>query len=120
MRASGPGGGVGGMMGGMKGLGASGMRTANEDNLSDDSIVGSAYDHKVVVRLMTYIWPYKRDALIAIIAVLIYTLGNVLVPWLMMTGIIWAVEPGDVSRLHIIGLIFAGSRNSIFFAYRYV
>ena len=49
MRASGPGGGVGGMMGGMKGLGASGMRTANEDNLSDDSIVGSAYDHKVVV-----------------------------------------------------------------------
>ena len=108
MRASGPGGGVGGMMGGMKGLGASGMRTANEDNLSDDSIVGSAYDHKVVVRLMTYIWPYKRDALIAIIAVLIYTLGNVLVPWLMMTGIIWAVEPGDVSRLHIIGLIFAG------------
>ena len=57
MRASGPGGGVGGMMGGMKGIGSSGMRTANEDNLSDDSIVGSAYDHKVVVRLMTYIWP---------------------------------------------------------------
>ena len=108
MRAAGPGGGVGGMMGGMKGMGSSGMRTANEDNLSDDSIVGAAYDHKVVVRLLTYIWPYKRDALIAIIAVLIYTLGNVLVPWLMMTGIIWAVEPGDVSRLHIIGLIFAG------------
>ena len=96
------------MMGGMKGMGSSGMRTANEDNLSDDSIVGAAYDHKVVVRLLTYIWPYKRDALIAIIAVLIYTLGNVLVPWLMMTGIIWAVEPGDVSRLHIIGLVFAG------------
>ena len=108
MRAAGPGGGVGGMMGGMKGMGSSGMRTANEDNLSDDSIVGAAYDHKVVVRLLTYIWPYKRDALIAIIAVLIYTLGNVLVPWLMMTGIIWAVEPGDVSRLHIIGLVFAG------------
>ena len=96
------------MMGGMKGMGSSGMRTANEDNLSDDSIVGSAYDHKVVLRLMTYIWPYKRDAIIAIIAVLVYTLGNVLVPWLMMIGIIWAVEPGDVSRLHIIGGVFAG------------
>ena len=108
MRAQGPGGGVGGMMGGMKGMGSSGMRTANEDNLSDDSIVGSAYDHKVVLRLMTYIWPYKRDAIIAIIAVLVYTLGNVLVPWLMMIGIIWAVEPGDVSRLHIIGGVFAG------------
>lgn len=108
MRSAGPGGGVGGMMGGMKGMGSSGMRTANEDNLSDDSIVGSAYDHKVVLRLMTYIWPYKRDAIIAIIAVLVYTLGNVLVPWLMMIGIIWAVEPGDVSRLHIIGGVFAG------------
>ncbi len=108
MRASGPGGGVGGMMGGMKGMGSSGMHTANEDNLRDDSIVGSAYDHKVVLRLMTYIWPYKRDAIIAIIAVLVYTLGNVLVPWLMMIGIIWAVEPGDVSRLHIIGGVFAG------------
>ena len=96
------------MMGGMKGMGSSGMRTANEDNLSDDSIVGAAYDHKVVLRLMTYIWPYKRDAIIAIIAVLVYTLGNVLVPWLMMIGIIWAVEPGDVSRLHIIGGVFAG------------
>ena len=58
MRASGPGGGVGGMMGGMRGMGAHGMNTANMDNLSDDNLVGSAYDHRVVMRLMTYIWPY--------------------------------------------------------------
>ena len=55
MRAAGPGGGVGGMMGGMRGMGAHGMNTANMDNLSDDNLVGSAYDHKVVMRLMTYI-----------------------------------------------------------------
>ena len=108
MRAAGPGGGVGGMMGGMRGIGAHGMNVANMDNLTDDSIVGAAYDHKVVVRLMTYIWPYKRDALISVLAVLLYTLGNIAVPWLVMTAIVWAIEPGDVSRLHIIGLLFAG------------
>ena len=105
MRAQGPGGGVGGMMGGMRGMGSHGMNAANMDNLSDDALVGSAYDHKVVMRLMTYIWPYKRHAMIA---VLLYTVGNVAVPWLMMTGITWAVEPEDVSRLHIIGLVFLG------------
>ena len=108
MRASGPGGGVGGMMGGMRGMGAHGMNTANMDNLSDDNLVGSAYDHRVVMRLMTYIWPYKRHAIIAMAAVLMYTVGNVAVPWLMMTGITWAVEPENVSRLHIIGLVFLG------------
>ena len=108
MRAAGPGGGVGGMMGGMRGMGAHGMNVANMDSLTDETIVGAAYDHKVVVRLMTYIWPYKRDAIISVIAVLLYTLGNVAIPWLVLRGITWAIDPGDVSHLHIIGLLFVG------------
>ena len=108
MRAAGPGGGVGGMMGGMRGMGAHGMNVANMDNLTDDAIVGAAYDHKVVIRLLTYIWPYRRDAAIALAAVLLYTVGNVAIPWLILKGIGWAIVPGDVSRLHIIGLIFIG------------
>ena len=96
------------MMGGMRGMGAHGMNVANMDNLSDDNIAGAAYDHKVVTRLMTYIWPYRRHAIIAMVAVLLYTVGNVAVPWLMMMGITWAVEPENVPRLHIIGLVFLG------------
>ncbi len=96
------------MMGGMRGLGAHGMNTANMDNMTDDSVVGTAYDHKVVVRLMTYIWPYRRDAFIALAAVLVYTLGNVAVPLLMMIGIQWAINAGDVWRLHVVGLVFMG------------
>ncbi|MCH7737922.1 MAG: ABC transporter ATP-binding protein [Chloroflexi bacterium] len=108
MRAAGPGGGFGGMLGNMRGIGAHGMNTANMDNLTDDAIVGSAYDHKVVMRLMTYILPYKRDALIALAAVLVYTVGNVTVPLLMMIGIKWAVNAGEVWRLHVVGIIFMG------------
>jgi len=96
------------MMGGMRGMGAAGMNTANMDSLTDETIVGAAYDHKVVMRLMTYIWPYKRDAFIALAAVLVYTMGTVAIPLLIKEGIEWAIIPGDLSHLHIIGLIFVG------------
>ncbi len=108
MRAAGPGGGFGGMMGGMRGLQAGGINTPNMDNLTDESIVGKAYDHKVVVRLAGYIKPYKRDVLISLAAVLLYTVGNVSIPLLMMLGINWAINAGELWRLHVVGGIFVG------------
>ena len=106
MRAGGPGGGFGGMMGGMRGLNAAGDRAANADNLSDESVVGAAYDHRVVMRLMAYIAPYKRDALLAIIAVTLYTAANVCIPYLVEVGIDDAVKGGNLALLHWIGGAF--------------
>ena len=106
MRMSGPGGGFGGMMGGMRGLNASGDRTATADNLSDEAIVGSAYDHKVVMRLLTYIAPYKRDAILAIIAVTLYTAANVCIPYLVRVGIDDAVKGNNLALLHWVGGAF--------------
>ena len=105
MRAGGPGG-IGGMMGGMRGLNAAGDRAANEDNISDEAVVGSAYDHKVVMRLMTYIAPYKRDAILAILAVAIYTAANVCIPYLVKLGIDGAIKTDDLILLHWIGGAF--------------
>ena len=45
--------GFGGMMGGMRGLTADSIQRATVDNLTDEGIVGAAYDHKVVMRLAT-------------------------------------------------------------------
>ncbi len=106
MRAAGPGGGFGGMMGGMRGLQAGGIHSPNMDNLTDDSIVGKVYDHRVVVRLSGYIKPYKRDVLISLAAVLLYTAGNVSIPLLMMLGINWAINDGELWRLNVIGGTF--------------
>jgi len=108
MRASSPGGGFGGMMGGMRGLQAGGIHSPNMDNLTDDSIVGKVYDHKVVVRLATYIKPYKHDVLVSLAAVLLYTAGNVSIPLLMMLGINWAINNGELWRLNVIGATFVG------------
>ena len=108
MRAGGPGGGFGGMLGGMRGMQAAGMQAPNMDNLSDESLVGKVYDHKVVVRLATYMGPYKRDVFISIMAVLAYTVGNVSIPLLMMLGINWAINEGELWRLHVVGIAFVG------------
>jgi len=108
MRAASPGGGFGGMMGGMRGLQAGGIHSPNMDNLTDESIVGKVYDHKVVVRLAGYIKPYKRDVLISLAAVLLYTAGNVSIPLLMMLGINWAINNGELWRLNVIGGTFVG------------
>ena len=100
------GGGFGGMMGGMRGVQSGGIDSPNMDNLTDDNTGGKAYDHRVVTRLLTYILPYKRDALIAIGAVLLYTGAGVCIPLIMKMGIDWAINEGDVGRLHLVGLAF--------------
>ena len=104
----GMGGGFGGMMGGMRGLQAGGMNSPNLDNLTDEGVVGSAYDNRVVMRLLTYLKPHKRDSLLSITAILIYTVGNVSVPLFMLLGIDWAINHGDYWRLNLVGAVFTG------------
>ena len=99
------GGGFGGMMGGMRGLHSGGMNSPTMDNLTDDSIVGSAYDNKVVMRLLTYLAPHKRDVLASIIAILVYTVGNVSVPLFILLGIDW-INRGDLRTLNVICVVF--------------
>ena len=103
---SGGGGGFGGMLGNMRGLNASGDRAPTADSLSDESIVGAAYDHKVVMRLLTYIAPYKRWAILAILSVTLYTGANVCIPLLVKLGIDDAIKSGNLALLHWIGGAF--------------
>lgn len=94
------------MLSGLRGTNAGGMFAPTQDNLTDDSVVGKVYDNRVVMRLLTYIAPFKRDALISLAAVLVYTAANVSIPWLIMLGINWGVNTGSFNHVHIIGLAF--------------
>ncbi|HEU0020393.1 MAG TPA: ABC transporter ATP-binding protein [Dehalococcoidia bacterium] len=102
----GHGGGGGGMLSGLRGTNAGGMFAPTQDNLTDDSVVGKVYDNRVVMRLLTYITPFKKDALISLAAVLVYTAANVSIPWLIMQGINWGINDGNVNNVHLIGLAF--------------
>ena len=92
------------MMGDMRGLG--GMRAPTTENLNDDDSMGSVYNNKVVMRLISYMGPFKRDVQKSLLAVLVYTIANASIPWLIMLGINEGINTGDVQRLHLLGLAF--------------
>ena len=100
------GGGFGGMLTGMRGLQSGGIYGPTADSLTDENIVGKAYDHRVITRLATYLGPYKKETIVTILAVLVYTLGNVSIPLLMMLGINWAINDSELWRLHLVGIAF--------------
>ena len=74
----------------------------------DEFVVGNVYDYTVATRLFAYILRYRRDALLSLVAVLVYTVVNVSIPLLVMFGINWGINSGEVWRLHLIGLAFLG------------
>src|ERR687892_2818362 len=99
-------GGGGDMLSGWRGTNAGSMYAPSKDMLSDETVVGKVYDNRVVRRLLTYVAPYKKDALVSLVAVLVYTAANVGLPLVVMLGINWGINIGDVRRLHIVGLAF--------------
>ena len=100
------GGSFGGMMGGMRGLVGAGIRAPTMDNLSDDDASGSVYDHGVVVRLLSYVWPHKANVTIAIAGMLVYSAAYVTIPLLIMLGINSFVNEGDRRGLDLLALVF--------------
>src|SRR5688572_8848286 len=100
--------GGGDMLSGWRGTNAGSMYAPRANDLTDDAIVGQVYDNRVVRRLLTYIWPYKRDALITLGAMLVYTAANVGLPLVIMLGINWGINSGELWRMHVVGLVFFG------------
>ena len=96
----------GGMMGGMRGISSFGARAANLDVLTDEGIVGSAYDHRVVMRLLTYLRTQKLNVFIALVGVIIYSAGTIAVPLLLMIGVNNFVIEGDETGVHILAGVF--------------
>ena len=100
------GGGGGGMFQGVRGMHAGGMHSPTTDNLTDENILGKAYDNKVVMRLFSYLSGNYKYAILSLIAVIIYTIANVCIPLFIMLGIDRGINNGSVTALHVIGLGF--------------
>ena len=100
------GGGGGGMFGGMRGMNAGGMHSPTTDNLTDENLLGKAYDNKVVMRLFSYLSGNHKYAILSLIAVTVYTAANVCIPLFIMFGIEQGVNNGSVNALHLIGICF--------------
>ncbi len=62
----------------------------------------------MATRLLTYLLRYPKDVLLSVVVVLAYTAANVSIPLLVMFGINWGINSGEIWRLHLIGLAFLG------------
>ncbi len=96
----------GGMMRGMRGTSADSMFAPTNDNLTDEDVVGRAYDNRVVMRFGTYIKPYRKYALIALASLLTYAAVSAAIPLVAKYVIDWAIAEGSVNRVHIVGAAF--------------
>ena len=69
---------------------------------------GRIYDHKVVRRLFRYLLPHRPRLLIILVAVMVYTVTVVSLPWMIATIIDDYVRAGDLSGLNVVVPIFVG------------
>lgn len=72
----------------------------------DDDESGQFYDHQVVSRLLTYVKPFKWRLVLTLGAMLLYTGGVVLSPWIVRIAIDDYIGVGNMSGLNIIVPIF--------------
>lgn len=96
----------GGLLSGWRGTHAGSLHAPTQNELSDEAIIGKAYDNRVVRRLLTYILPSTTDAVLSLGAVLVYTLANICLPLVVMLWINWGINSGALWRLHVVGLAF--------------
>ena len=83
--------------------------TSNAAALEDETF-GKPYNHRVVVRLIPYVLPYKGLVAAATIAMLVFTGTQVAVPYLIKIGIDDFIMAGDLVGLSwIAGLFIANA-----------
>ena len=102
-------GGMGGSGGyfGRGGMGPGAIRRMGEMGLDEDPD-GKLYDHRVVMRLLSYFRPYGTIVIIAFIATMVYTATVVGLPLIVAWVIDDFIRTGDLSGLNLaVGLFIA-------------
>lgn len=74
----------------------------------DDSIMGAAYDHRIMQRLLGFVLPFRRLLLATSIAMLITSLAGIAGPYIQKQVIDHPLASGNVTQLHLLALLFLG------------
>ncbi|MXY21133.1 MAG: ABC transporter ATP-binding protein [Dehalococcoidia bacterium] len=72
----------------------------------DEEVFGSVYDQRVILRLLPYIWPFKGLVILATVSMLIYTVTQTAVPFMIKIAIDSYIKVGDFAGLTWIFGIF--------------
>src|SRR3990172_9870834 len=74
----------------------------------DDEELGRAYDHSVIRRLLPYLKPYRREVVLALLGMLIFSAASATQPFLIKVAIDKFVLSGDLGGVSRIGVALVG------------
>jgi ATP-binding cassette subfamily B protein len=74
----------------------------------DDETLGKVYDHRVVMRLLKYLGPYKKRAALSLAAMLVYAVAFYLQPLLIGEAVRRFIVKGDLTGLNYLAVAFVG------------
>ncbi|HJO38680.1 MAG: ABC transporter ATP-binding protein [Vicinamibacterales bacterium] len=75
-------------------------------SLHEEEALGKAYDARLMRRLLTYLWPYRRAVSIALAAIVGHSVLQLAQPYLTMLAIDSYIATGDLAGLNQIAMVF--------------
>jgi ATP-binding cassette subfamily B protein len=72
----------------------------------DEDVVGKAYDSRLMRRLLTYLRPYRRDAVLALAAIISGSILQLAQPYLMKVAIDRYIPARDVAGMNTVALAY--------------
>ncbi len=72
----------------------------------EEEVLGKAYDSRLMKRLLTYLWPYKHYAALALLAMVANAAFQLAQPYLMKVAIDRYIKVGDLHGVGVIALLF--------------
>jgi ABC-type multidrug transport system fused ATPase/permease subunit len=94
---------------GVSGAGGMGPRGALDHFASTQDNRGQVFNRKVVVRLLAFLHPYKKQMALAFLAMLVVTVLTLLTPYLLKIAVDQYITQGDRAGLVRISLWTAGA-----------
>jgi ATP-binding cassette, subfamily B, multidrug efflux pump len=72
----------------------------------DEEVLGKAYDARLMRRLLTYLRPYWRQVLLALVAILVGAAGQLAQPYLIKMAIDQHIATGQLEGLDRLAIVF--------------
>ncbi|MYB84975.1 MAG: ABC transporter ATP-binding protein, partial [Chloroflexi bacterium] len=86
------------------GTGGNWVSRGQQGDIDEDGT--KLYDQRVILRLLSYVVPYKFPVFLAMMAVVVYTGATVAIPLIIAIGIDRYIENGDLSGLNTLAVWF--------------
>lgn len=86
--------------------GPASMRLRRSIDGWDEDELGKVYDHAVVVRLARYLAPYKKQAALALLGMLLFAVASYVQPLLIGIAFSRFIAKGNIMGLNVLGIAF--------------